>query len=154
MVCDSSTASLFCVLPKMVSGVQNVWADRIMFVVPVEKNDRKRPKQTSSCFTCHKSLVWLSVSAEASDLQSRSFKAVSAGSRADGTTPRPHKTLIVPEALGNTAECYLCLEGVCYCVAGLRDESCAEISGESGAGGAGVSDLAFVTVILCEVMEG
>ncbi len=68
--------------------------------------------------------------------------------------PPPQKTLIVPEALGNTAECYLCLEGVCCCVAGLRDESPGEISGESGAGGAGVSDLASVTVILCEAMEG
>lgn len=59
---------------------------------------------------------------------------------------RPHKARIVPEALGNTAECYLHLEGVCCCVASLKrgvlDESCREISGLSGAGRTGVSDLA------------
>lgn len=137
-------ASLFCVLPETLPGVQNVRADRKMFVVPLGKW-QERPKQTSSCFTCHKSLVWLPARPEASDLQSRSFKAVSFGSRAGGTTPRPQKTQIVPEALGNTAGCYLCLEGVCFRAAGLGDESCGEISGESGAGGAAVSDLARVT---------
>ncbi|CAJ1049911.1 hypothetical protein L3Q82_000016 [Xyrichtys novacula] len=55
---------------------------------------------------------------EASDLQSRRFKAVSAGSRADGMTPRPQKTRIVPEALRHTAGCYLRLEGVRFCVVG------------------------------------
>lgn len=142
MVCDSSTGSSLIVLCSPRNGLRspNVWADRIMFVVPAEKW-QERPKQTSSCFTCHKSLVWLSASTQSLDLQSHSFKVVSVGSRADGSTPQPQNTLIVLEALGNTARGYLCLEGVCCCVAGLTDESHGEISGESGAGGAGVSDL-------------
>lgn len=32
-----AAASLFCVLPKTSLRSPNVWADRIMFVVPVEK---------------------------------------------------------------------------------------------------------------------
>ncbi|KAI3376926.1 hypothetical protein L3Q82_000016 [Scortum barcoo] len=45
---------------------------------------------------------------EASDLQSRSFKAVSFGSRVDGTAPPPQKAQIVPEAL-RTPQSVICV---------------------------------------------
>lgn len=113
MVCDSSTGSSLIVLCSPKTGLRspNVWADRIMFVVPVEKW-QERPKQTSSCFTFHKSLVWLSASAQSLDLQSHGFKVVRVGSRA---TPQPHNAPIVPEAL-ETPHSVICVWKVCVVV--------------------------------------
>lgn len=130
MTAPQPAGPLFCTLQNALR-TPNARPDGIMFVVAVE-NDKKLLNKPA--VAPHATEAWSgSERAPRLRLTKPQLSGGRAGSRADGSTPRPHKPVIVAAASGNTAE--LSVSGRCVLLRGSRKgESCGEISGESGSG--------------------
>lgn len=145
MECDSSTASSLIVpcspwnAPKCASWENNACCSN--------GNDRK---------SLNKPAVASHATKASSGPQLRIYKAADLRRLASvaGRTARRRRQqrLWLSPRLQEPQQGVICVWKVC--VVGLRDESWGGISGESGTGGAAVSDLASVRVIQCEAMEG
>lgn len=97
-----------------------------MFVAAVE-ND-KRPKQASSCFTCHRNLVWLSEEPRNQTDKATAFRRLAAvAGRMAGHCgdKKPRLFLRLQKTLQSVISVW---GGVCW----REDESCGRISGSAG----------------------